>query len=282
MTENLSAKGKAECFAQLAKYNAPPSRGGGIYTENNWFNLENVIDRICSLLHETKFKLGKNKTILCSVLGACLTAAIEACFKQRSEENAIIDSLHNLVEIVQKQLDEERNQNHLIRAALSEEHVKNSQNADSSKETKEKETPHINQNYSQTKLTLMKNFWERYCYNSTKPLTKTECNYINTADFDLHITTKEIPYTATELTKLQKEYRLLPHKSETEHICQVSFTGGDQILLSQQEASGYYGHGLFLTTGDGHIPWSLTQHAAYWAGGLSPVERRDLLTIGTP
>lgn len=93
MTNNFSAKGKAEFYALLAKYNATPSPGGEKWASCNWFNLENVVDRICSLQHETKFKLGTNKTILCSVLGACLTAAIETRFKRKSEENAIIDSL---------------------------------------------------------------------------------------------------------------------------------------------------------------------------------------------
>uniref|UniRef100_A0A8C5JRS8 Uncharacterized protein n=1 Tax=Junco hyemalis TaxID=40217 RepID=A0A8C5JRS8_JUNHY len=280
MTKNFSAKGKAEFYALLAKYNATPSPGGEEWASCNWFNLENVIDRISSLQHESKFKLGSNKIILCSVLGACLTAAIETRFKRKSEENAIIDSLQNLVEALQKQLDEERNVNNLLRAALREEHVKNSQNSDSSKEAEEKETPHINQNCPQKELALMKNCG-KHCCNNIKPLSKTECNFINNEDLNPHKTSKEIPYTATEFTKLAKQYGLLPQKSETEHICQVSLTRGDQILLSEQEASGCWGHGVFLTTADRRIPWSLTQHTAHWAGGLNPLERRDSL-VSTP
>ncbi|XP_059347489.1 uncharacterized protein LOC132086046 [Ammospiza nelsoni] len=121
----------------------------------------------------------------------------------------------------------------------------------------------------------------KHCCNNIKPLIKTECNYINNEDFSPHKTTKEIPYTATELTKLAKQYGLLPQKSETEHICQVSLTGGDQILLSEQEAGGCWGHGVFLTTADRRIPWSLTQHKDHWAEGLNPLERRDPL-VRTP
>jgi len=59
----------------------------------------------------------------------------------------------------------------------------------------------------------------------------------------------------------------------------VSLLGGDGILLSERETEGYWGPGLFLTTGDCRALWSLTQRAAYWAGGLNPLERRDPLAI---
>ncbi|RMB96168.1 hypothetical protein DUI87_27229 [Hirundo rustica rustica] len=278
MTENLSTKDKAAFYALLAKHNTKPSPGGEEWAQCNWFNLENIIDRVCSLQHETKFKLGKNKTILCSVLGACLSAAVESCFKRRSEEKAIIDSLQNLVEILQKQLNEERNEIYALRAALREERVKNSYNVDSSMETEEKETPHMKQIYPHKELEAVKNCRE-ICCPHLRPLVKTEYNYINDEDFEPQITTKHIPYSTTELAKLKKEYSHLPQESETEYVFRVSLTGGDQIKLTEHEASGYRGHGVFLTTGNEHIPWSLTQFAAYWAGGLSPLERGDPLAI---
>ncbi|RMC03594.1 hypothetical protein DUI87_19769 [Hirundo rustica rustica] len=278
MTENLSTKDKAAFYALLAKHNAKPSPGGEEWARCNWFNLENIIDRVCSLQHETKFKLGKNKTILCSVLGACLSAAVESRFKRRSEEKAIIDSLQNLVEILQKQLNEERNEIYALRAALREERVKNSDNVDSSMETEEKETPHIKQIYPHKELEAVKNCGEMCCPH-LRPLVKTEYNYINDEDFEPHITTKHIPYSATELAKLKKEYSHLPQESETEYIFQVSLTGGDQIKSTEHEASGYRGHGVFLTTGNKRISWSLTQFVAYWAEGLSPLERGEPLAI---
>ncbi|XP_074390447.1 uncharacterized protein LOC141728046 [Zonotrichia albicollis] len=110
---------------------------------------------------------------------------------------------------------------------------------------------------------------------------KTEYNYINDEDLDPHITTKQTPFSTTELTKLKKEFGRLPHESETEYVFCVSLTGGDQIKLTEQEASGYWGRGVFLTTGDKRDSWSLTQHAAYWAGGINPLERGDPLAIAT-
>ncbi|KFW78775.1 hypothetical protein N305_04934, partial [Manacus vitellinus] len=113
------------------------------------------------------------------------------------------------------------------------------------------------------------------------PLIKTEYTYEGLDDDTPQITTKEIPYTATELAKLKKEYSRTPRESETEYVWRVSLTGGDQILLPEKEAEGFWGAGVFLTTGDNWAPWSLTQRAAYWAGGLNPLERGDpLATVG--
>ncbi|KAL2307551.1 hypothetical protein Nmel_000521, partial [Mimus melanotis] len=115
-----------------------------------------------------------------------------------TEDNTIIDSLQNLVQILQKQLDGERNENHflgdedrLLQTPLREECATNSKHIDSPKETEEKEIVHINQVYPQKELTLMKDYGKNCC---------PKYNYINDKDYDPHITTKEIPYTATELT----------------------------------------------------------------------------------
>ncbi|KAL2311260.1 hypothetical protein Nmel_002958, partial [Mimus melanotis] len=178
-----------------------------------------------------------------------------------------------LVQILQKQLDEERNDNHLLRDEnhlLRDEnqllqtalHAKNTKHTDSPDETEQKETFHINQIYPQKELTFVKDYGGHYLPN-LRPMIRTEYNYVNDEDTNPHITTKETPYTATELAKLKKEYGRLPHESETEYVFRVSLTGGDQIQLSEQEASGYWGHGVFLTTGNRRHLWSLTQHTAY-------------------
>ena len=56
--------------------------------------------------------------------------------------------------------------------------------------------------------------------------------------------------------------------------------GGDRIKVLEEEAQGHWGPGVFLTMHDGREPWSLTQRAAYWAGGLDPLERGE--SIPTP
>ncbi|KAK4815916.1 hypothetical protein QYF61_010173 [Mycteria americana] len=67
-----------------------------------------------------------------------------------------------------------------------------------------------------------------------------------------------------------------------EYMWRVSLTGGARIELSEEEAQGYWGPGVFLTVPDTQAPWSFIQRAAYWAGGLDPVERGDPVTIPTP
>ncbi|XP_071657682.1 uncharacterized protein [Patagioenas fasciata] len=149
------------------------------------------------------------------------------------------------------------------------------------RELEEKNIPHINQIYPRKELEDMGKCYDEFPH--VKPLVKTEYFYAKEEDTDPHITTKQTPYTATELAKLKKEYGRLPKESETEYVWRVSLTGGDQIQLSEQEANGYWGHGVFLTTGDRRAPRSLTQRAAYWVGGLNPLDRGEPLAItGTP
>ncbi|KGL93484.1 hypothetical protein N301_02881, partial [Charadrius vociferus] len=120
-----------------------------------------------------------------------------------------------------------------------------------------------------------------------RPLIKTQYAYVNEDDIHPQIRTKETPYSATELAKLKRDYGRLPRESETEYVWRVSLTGGDQIPLSEKEARGYWGHGVIAEmnridhpdTGDSSSPWSSTQRAACWAGGLNPLERGDPLAI---
>uniref|UniRef100_A0A8C3QR24 Uncharacterized protein n=1 Tax=Cyanoderma ruficeps TaxID=181631 RepID=A0A8C3QR24_9PASS len=261
--EKFASMDKTAFYALLAKHGARPSPAGEGWAQNNWFNFENIVDRIYSLQHDARYKLGRNKTILCSVLGACPSAAIETRFKRVT---------------LQEQLEQKTDQIYLLQTSLAEEQSKNLKPVDSPKEIEEKEIYNIKQIYPQKELVHMQNCGEHCCSN-LRPFTKTEYNYINEEDQDPHITTKEIPYTATEPAKLKKEYSCLPSESEMEYVFRISLTGGDQIQLSEQEASGYWGHGVFLTTGNTRAPWSLTQRAAHWAGGLSPLERGDPLAI---
>ncbi|KFO12322.1 hypothetical protein N312_11853, partial [Balearica regulorum gibbericeps] len=113
------------------------------------------------------------------------------------------------------------------------------------------------------------------------PLTKTEVMY-DSEDAEPTITTKETPYTVTELAKLQEKYSRQAKETETEYVWRVSLTGGDRIRLSEEEAQGYWGPGVFLTVDDEQEPWSLTQRVVYWARGLDPLERGDPIAIPTP
>ncbi|GAB0210313.1 hypothetical protein GRJ2_003497100 [Grus japonensis] len=100
-------------------------------------------------------------------------------------------------------------------------------------------------------------------------------------DNDVHTTIRTIPWSPAELAKLQEKYSRNPEESETEYVWRVSLTGGDRILLNEEEAGGYWGPGVFLTTTPGNHNYSLTMRAAYWAGGIDPQERGDPLVIKT-
>jgi len=47
-----------------------------------------------------------------------------------------------------------------------------------------------------------------------------------------------------------------------EYVCRVSLTGGDRILLNEEEAGGCWGPGVFLTTTLGNHNYLLTMQAA--------------------
>ncbi|XP_074787743.1 uncharacterized protein LOC141973269 [Athene noctua] len=114
-----------------------------------------------------------------------------------------------------------------------------------------------------------------------RPLIKTETTE-GQGGRAPQVTTRTTPYPATELAKIQEKYTRRAQETETEYVWRVSLTGGDRILLSEDEAQEYWGPGVFLVTDDQREPWSLTQRAAYWAGGLDPLERGDPVCIETP
>ncbi|KFW61951.1 hypothetical protein AS28_02543, partial [Pygoscelis adeliae] len=115
-----------------------------------------------------------------------------------------------------------------------------------------------------------------------RPVIKTETTDDGQGGGAPQITTRTVPYSAAEMSKIQEKYTRLAQETETEYVWRVSLTGGDRILLSEDEAQGYWGPGVFLTTDDPRESWSLTQRAAYWAGGLDPLERGDPVCIETP
>jgi len=75
---------------------------------------------------------------------------------------------------------------------------------------------------------------------------------------------REVPYSATELAKLKKDFGHTPRKSETEYVWTVPLTGGDQIPSIEKESEGYWGPGIFFTTGNHCASWSLAQRGDYW------------------
>ncbi|KFP34609.1 hypothetical protein N324_12161, partial [Chlamydotis macqueenii] len=111
------------------------------------------------------------------------------------------------------------------------------------------------------------------------PLAKTEYVYEGETENHPQVVTKEVPFAATELAKLRKDFARTPKESETEYVWRASLLAGGWNPVVRKGTEGYWGPGVFLTTDNCRDPWSLTQRAAYWAGGLNPLERGDPLTI---
>lgn len=89
------------------------------------------------------------------------------------------------------------------------------------------------------------------------------------------------PWSPTELLKLKEKYSRRAGESETEYLWRVSLQGGDMVMLNEEEAGGFWGPGVFLTSLPGDHHYSLTARVAYWAGGMDPQERGEPLSIQT-
>lgn len=91
-------------------------------------------------------------------------------------------------------------------------------------------------------------------------------------------TIRSTPWTRSELNELQDRFSQRPGKTEMEYLWRVSLAGGDRILLNDDEAAGFWGPGVTLSDGPAG-DHSVTTRVAYWAGGIHPKERGELITI---
>lgn len=62
-------------------------------------------------------------------------------------------------------------------------------------------------------------------------------------------------------------------------MCLVWSSSGDCIAPSEDEENGYWGLGVFLSSGPSLVdaPHSITSHVAYWAGKIDPTEQGEPL-----
>jgi len=112
-----------------------------------------------------------------------------------------------------------------------------------------------------------------------RPLIKTETT--DEGEEQACTIVRTIPWSLAELVKLQEKYSRHPEEPEMEYVCRVSLTRGDRILLNEEEARGYEGPGVFLTTTLGDHNYLLTLRSAYWAGSIDLQDRGEPLVIKT-
>ncbi|XP_042665587.1 uncharacterized protein LOC122155633 [Centrocercus urophasianus] len=285
----VSMKSEDVLFDLLEKHGARPSLSGVDWARQNWHNLQSVSDRISVLQNEARTRAGKGKAFICAVLVATLKAAVEFRDEKHSAETQTIQALQESVKVTQElvktlqnqivnleeQLEREKCNSALLQMAFKELLTcKHASHTVTHSLPREKTFPLVELPGMKERLDKLET-----PIAPLRPLIKTEYIFDNSEDLDPQMNVKEIPFSATELAKLKKDFSRSPKESETEYVWRVSPTGGDQILLTEKEAEGYWGPGVFLTTGNSSAPWSLTQRAAYWAGGLNPLERGDTLAI---
>ncbi|GAB0207483.1 hypothetical protein GRJ2_003214000 [Grus japonensis] len=66
----------------------------------------------------------------------------------------------------------------------------------------------------------------------------------------------------------------LPGETETEYLWRVCLSGANRIMLSGDEANGYWCPGVFLNLGLDPVneAHSITRTVAYWARGIDALE----------
>uniref|UniRef100_A0A663MVR0 Uncharacterized protein n=1 Tax=Athene cunicularia TaxID=194338 RepID=A0A663MVR0_ATHCN len=242
-----------------------------VWAHDNWQNPEAVASYISVLAGAKGSRPGKGKSVVCAVLGAALTAAQKDKHEQLVEEHKVTEQKAKLwqdqIEVLKSQLADERNTTQQLRTALLD----------------ALDREKISRPLHPTKdLEISREIY--YPENkgaNLRPLIKTETTE-GQGRRAPQVTTQTTPYPATELAKIQEKYTRRAQETETEYVWRVSLTGGDRILLSEDEAQGYWGPGVSLVTDDQRDPWLLTQRAAYWAGSLDPLARGDPVYIETP
>ncbi|KAK4829354.1 LOW QUALITY PROTEIN: hypothetical protein QYF61_003281, partial [Mycteria americana] len=285
-------------FIELLKtYTSCPMPRGRNWAEENWQSPSTVAERIKVLAKENRLRPGKGKTVVCGVLGVALMAA------QKDKWTKLSESLQDLVKSLQAEVEAEWKKwvqaetaaNSLqsqLRDAFVREHELRWELAEAWREDLESECGHsslpkehelvdrgVAGHYAGEEIEQAKRQLDERTATQLRPLLKTEFQYEGGTDTAPEIITKEIPCSATELAKLQEKCSRLPRETEMEYSPSWR---GDRIKLSEEKAKGYWGPGVFLTIPDTRAPWSLTHRAAYWAGGLDPLERGDPVTIPTP
>uniref|UniRef100_A0A8B9J1F9 Uncharacterized protein n=1 Tax=Amazona collaria TaxID=241587 RepID=A0A8B9J1F9_9PSIT len=237
----------------LQKYDCAPSPAGKEWAQKFWKDEEKVVERIeqCRALH--KLKVGKGKNVMCAVLGACLSCAQEEAKNAGETLKTHNNKLQSENRALRSQIDRLTGHNYQLKQMM--EMVSG---------LLDKMQPSATVDQEETLIPL-------------RPLIKTEVT--DKGNDEIHTTIRATAWSPTELMNLKEKYSRRAGESETEYLWRVSLQGGDMIMLSEEEAGGFWGPGVFLTTTPGEHHYSLTARVAHWAGGIDPRERGEPLSI---
>ncbi|KAK4816713.1 hypothetical protein QYF61_020599 [Mycteria americana] len=276
------------------------------WAHTSWHDPRAVADRITTLRKEQKVRPGKGKATACAVLAAALVAGQKERHQTEQANDKMAKPLQEQIRILQSQLTAARNTTQRLHAALSdaldrakilrselEEGKQGSPDRRDFDSVPGSEPGFTSLAQSAEKQSLGSLYATRELESSRKifyleneeavmrPLMRTETTTGRGGRVSL-ASTRMVPYSATQMPKIQEKYTRLAQERETEYVWRISWTGGDGVLLWEDEAQGYWGPGVYLTTDDPREPWSSTQRAAYGAGSLGPLERGDPACIETP
>jgi len=246
---SVQAEETERLYDFLEAHQARPSLQGQGWVRDHWFRLQSVIDRMKVLQKEATVKRGKGKVIICAVLGVSLAAAVEERNQRSGQAEAVVDSLQVTIETLQEQLreskwllEEERCQNVILKEELRNQLRRE---ADSLAETEvARAEKGIRSNYPQGDLKGAKE--TAGSPPNMYPLLKTEFVYEDDGDNRPQVITKEIPFAATELAKLQKDFARTARESETEYVWRVSLSGGERDLVVGKGSGRVLGPGRVL------------------------------------
>uniref|UniRef100_A0A8B9FBA2 Uncharacterized protein n=1 Tax=Amazona collaria TaxID=241587 RepID=A0A8B9FBA2_9PSIT len=256
----------------LQKYDCAPSPAWKEWAQKFWKDEDEVVERIeqCRALY--KLKVGKGKNVMCAVLGACLSCA------QEEAKNAPAPNLTSDVKYAAL-----KSENEVLKSSLAF-HKETGEKLEARNDQLESE----NKNLEAQNVHLVSQVDQLKRENKAlgtqvdrlvNQNSQTEEFWSDRDDSDKGET--QIPWSPTELMKLREKYSRRMGESETEYLWRISLQGGDMVMLNEEEAGGFWGPGVFLTTTPGDHYYSLTARVAYWAGESDPQERGEPLSIQT-
>ncbi|GAB0199270.1 hypothetical protein GRJ2_002392400 [Grus japonensis] len=212
----------------LKSYKACPTLKGHSWAEGHWQSPTNVVEQIRDLAKENKFRPGKGKAVVCGVLGAALIAAQKDKYVVKQAEQEANESLQELVRKLQAELETERLRRQLAEEALADEKriTENLKGSLRDAFVRDRELklqlpgdlesePGFSSLSKEADL-IAREVAPHYPWEELRavtepdptpklrPLIKTEVVY-DGEDTEPTVTTKEIPYTITELAKLQEK-----------------------------------------------------------------------------
>ncbi|KAK4824891.1 hypothetical protein QYF61_021131 [Mycteria americana] len=293
----------------LQKYKCAPSQAGKEWAQKFWTDKEKVVEYIEQCQAAQKLGVKKGKGVICAVLGACLSCAQQEA-KETPAPKLVSDveytTLKSEDEVLKSSLACERDTGKTLGTGVdklvSENNCLKSENSHL-KQLLERVNHLLDKMQPSAPVKQIRRLmrganleiWDGDLWFDnddgevegtsdskpqlifSRPLVKTETAVDD--DDKIRTTVRTTPCSPAELIKIQEKFSRRSGESEVEYVWRVSLEGGDRIMLSEEEAGGFWGPGVFLTTTPGEHNYSLTARAAYWAGGIDPQERGEPLVI---